>query len=82
MTPERVTEGSIIRGEIGVSLRLAGQTLIDNLVRVSIAMKRHHDQDNSYTSKHFIGAALQVQRFSPLSSWQEAWWQTWWWRRS
>ena len=43
MTPERVTEGSIIRGEIGVSLRLAGQTLIDNLVRVSIAMKRHHD---------------------------------------
>jgi hypothetical protein len=23
--------------------------------------------------QHLIGAGLQVQRFSPLSSWQEAW---------
>jgi hypothetical protein len=23
--------------------------------------------------KHFIGAGLQFQRFSPLLSWQEAW---------
>jgi hypothetical protein len=29
-------------------------------------MKRHHDQ-----GKHLIGASLQVQRFSPVSSWQE-----------
>ena len=37
----------------------------------SIAVKRHHDQGNSYKAKHFIGAGLQVQKFSPLSSWQE-----------
>ena len=36
-------------------------------------MKRHHDQGNSYKGKHLIGAGLQFQRFSPLSSWQEAW---------
>ena len=44
------------------------------LVRVSIAVKRHHDHGNSYKGKHFIGAGLWFQRFSPLSSWQEAWW--------
>ena len=36
-----------------------------------IAAKRHHDQDNSYKGKHLIGAGLQVQRCSPLSSWQK-----------
>ena len=45
------------------------------LVRVSIAVKRHHDQGNSYKGQHLIGAGFQVQRFSPiirlhLSSWQ------------
>jgi hypothetical protein len=35
-------------------------------------VKRHHDQGNSYTG-HLIGAGLQIQRFSPLSSWWEAW---------
>jgi hypothetical protein len=39
---------------------------------VSIAVKRHHDQGNSYKEQHLIGDGLQVQRFSPLS-WQEAW---------
>jgi hypothetical protein len=34
-------------------------------------MKRHHDHGNSYKEKHLIGAALQVQRFSPLLSRQE-----------
>jgi hypothetical protein len=29
---------------------------------------RHHDQGNSYKGQHLIGAGLQVQRFSPLSS--------------
>ena len=38
-----------------------------------IAMKRYDDRDNSYKGKHFTGAALQFQRFNPLSSWQEAW---------
>jgi hypothetical protein len=40
--------------------------------RVSIAVKRHHDQNNSYKDKHLIGAGLEFQRFSPLS-WPEAW---------
>jgi len=40
---------------------------ISVLVRVSIAMKRHHDH-NSYKGQHLIGTDLQVQRFSPLSS--------------
>jgi hypothetical protein len=42
--------------------------LIDILVRVPIAMKRHHDQSNSYKENHLIGAGLQVQRISSLSS--------------
>jgi hypothetical protein len=31
-------------------------------------MNRHHGQSKSYKKQHLIGAALQVQRFSPLSS--------------
>jgi len=34
-------------------------------------MNRHHDQGKSYKGQHLIGAGLQVQRFSPLSSRQE-----------
>ena len=34
-------------------------------------MKRHHDQDNLYKGKHLIGAGLQFQSFSPLSSWKK-----------
>ena len=30
-------------------------------------MNRHHDQGNSYTRQHLIGAGIQVQRFNPLS---------------
>ena len=37
------------------------------------AVNRHHDQGKSYKGQHLIGAGLQFQRFSPLSSWQEAW---------
>jgi hypothetical protein len=43
------------------------------LVRVSIAVKRHHGQSNSYKGQHLIGTGLLVQRFSPLSSRLEAW---------
>jgi hypothetical protein len=32
------------------------------------AVNRHHDQGKSYKTQHLIGAGLQVQRFSPLSS--------------
>ena len=46
------------------------------LVRVSIAVKRHHDHGNSYKGKHLIGSGLQFQRFSPLSSWWGAWQHT------
>jgi hypothetical protein len=50
-----------------------GPFLLDpGLVRVSIAIRRHHHQGNSYKGKHFAGAGLQVLRFS-LLSWQEAW---------
>ena len=38
------------------------------LLSVSIAVKRHHDQGNSYKQQHLIGAGLQVQRFNPVSS--------------
>jgi hypothetical protein len=31
-------------------------------------VNRHHDQGKSYKKQHLIGASLQVQRFSPLSS--------------
>ena len=37
-----------------------------------IAVKRHHEQGNSYKG-NIIGAGLQFQGFSPLSSRQEAW---------
>ena len=40
---------------------------------VSIAVKRHHDQGNSYKGQCLTGAGLHFQGFSPLSSWQEAW---------
>jgi len=40
------------------------------LTQCPIALKRHHDHSNFYKGKHLIGAGLQVQRFSPWSSWQ------------
>jgi hypothetical protein len=45
-------------------------------VRISIAVKRHHDRANSYKGKHLIGAGLQFQRVSPLASWLVVWWHT------
>ena len=47
------------------------------LVRVSTAVKRHHNQGSSYKEQYLVEAGLQVQvldngMFSPLSSWQEA----------
>jgi hypothetical protein len=43
-----------------------------DIVRVSIAVKRHHDQANAYKGRYLTGAGLQFQRFSPLLSWQHA----------
>ena len=40
---------------------------------ISIAMKRYHDQSNSCKGQDLTGAGLQILRFIPLSSWQEAW---------
>ena len=45
------------------------------LVRVPIAVKRHHDRSNSYKG-HLIGAGLQFQSLSLLPSRQEAWQST------
>lgn len=39
-----------------------------------MAVNGHHNQGNSYKEQHLIGAGLQILRFSPLSSWREAWW--------
>ena len=41
--------------------------------------KQKHDYGNSYKGKHLIGAGLQFQKFSPLSSWQDmaVYKQTW-----
>lgn len=36
-------------------------------------MKKHHDHSRFYQGKHLIGTGLQLQRFSPLSSWRETW---------
>ena len=38
-----------------------------------IVVKRQHDQGNYCKGQHLIGAGLQIQRFNPLSSWQETW---------
>jgi hypothetical protein len=38
-----------------------------------MAMKRYHDPGNSYIGATFHWDGLQYQKFSPLSSWQEAW---------
>ena len=42
--------------------------LIIVLVRVSIVVKRHHEQGKSYKGQHLMAAGLQVSKFSPLSS--------------
>lgn len=42
------------------------------LARIFFAMKRYHDQSKSYKRQHLTGIELQFQKFSPLSSCQEA----------
>ena len=42
------------------------RSLVSVLVRVSIAIKRKHEHNNSYKGKPLVGAGLQFQRFSPL----------------
>jgi hypothetical protein len=42
--------------------------IVGVLVRVSIVVKRSFDQGKTYKGQHLIGASLQVQRFSVLSS--------------
>lgn len=44
------------------------------LVRVSIAIKGHHDHSHSYKEQHLTRTGLRVQRLGPLSSFEEAWW--------
>jgi hypothetical protein len=41
-----------------------------------LLVKRCHDQGKFYKGKHLIGVGLQIQRFSLLSSWWEAWQHT------
>lgn len=43
-------------------------------LRVFIALKRHHNHDNSYKGKHFIGLIYRLKAVNyPLSLWQESW---------
>jgi hypothetical protein len=43
-------------------------------LKVSLAMKRHHDHSNSYKGKHLIWTGLQFRcLIHYLSSWQKAW---------
>lgn len=42
------------------------------LGQCSVAVKRPHDPNNSYKGNHLIGAGLQSQRLSPLSSWRRS----------
>jgi hypothetical protein len=58
---------SKIRYKLGTRVHaFSGWTVI--LVGGFIAVKRQHDQGNSYKGQHLIEAGLQFQRFSPLSS--------------
>jgi hypothetical protein len=47
--------------------------LLERVLGLLTAVKRHHDQGNSHKGKHLIWVGLQFQRFRPLSSWQEVW---------
>lgn len=44
------------------------------LIRIFIAVKRNCKPGSSYKERHVIGAYLQFQRSSRLSSQQGAWW--------
>jgi len=46
---------------------------IFKVVRVLIAVKRHHNYSHSFKGKHLIGATLQVQKVSPLFSCEGSW---------
>ena len=43
------------------------------LVRVSIAVKRHHDHGNSYKEKHLIVAGLQFRDLVPCHHGEARW---------
>jgi hypothetical protein len=71
----QVLSSTWVKGPISTMpiLCVGGVELMGILVRVPIAEKRHQDQGNSYKKQYLIGAGLQVQIFSPLLSWHEAW---------
>ena len=48
--------------------------MVGECLSVSFTVKRHHDHSNSYKGQHFIGADLQVHKFSRLLSQWEALW--------
>ena len=51
--------------------RSQAEAEVRGLIKGFTAVNRHHDQGKSYKGQHLIGAGLQVQRFSPLSSRKE-----------
>ena len=41
---------------------------VEDCLRISIAVKTHHDHSNSYKGEHLIWDSLQLQIFRPLLS--------------
>jgi hypothetical protein len=56
------------QGQMGVPSAFSREEKV-----IILVVKRHHDHSNFYEEKHLTGDGLTVQRFSPLSSWWEAW---------
>jgi hypothetical protein len=54
----------VFGSEFGLFIHLNNQSCL----RVSMTVNRHHDPGKSSKRQHLIGAGLQVQRFSPISS--------------
>jgi hypothetical protein len=67
-------------GTLSTGTELAGSFLI-YLSQCSIAVKRHHDQGNSYKRKHLIGAGLQsivilagsMAVYRQIQCWKSSW---------
>jgi hypothetical protein len=69
LTPPTVTDSTAGRKSARLHYIV---TLYSTALSITVlgftAVNRHHDQGNSYKGQHLIGAGLQDQRFSPLSS--------------
>jgi hypothetical protein len=65
--------GMGVGNEGGYGDKGGGYSQSEPCLRISIAVKTHYDQGNSYKGQRLIETGLLVLRFNPLSSWWEAW---------